>query len=297
MAEYEGSAAADALWAAITDEPLPEGAHDDPEFLAEHRSATADVALLREQLGLIGAALAEDETSVTAGTGEGTQTRPSAVSPSASASPSSSLPSPRARGTRRPPGAAKRRTRHPGALAVTLGTLAATAVATLVVGMGWLLAQGGDGAMGASDSSGAKAVSSGSPDGSANASTGASTGAGDSTGDSASLSAPGYLACTRLVAEGTVAEVEQVPGTGQDRITLDVDRYYKPDKGKAEIAFVTDADADPRLHRGDHVLIGIPLHGESAVVQAVGEKDIARERAWITEALPASRGLRCEESG
>ncbi|MCZ0999044.1 hypothetical protein O1M63_14470 [Streptomyces mirabilis] len=56
MAEYEG---VDALLAAITDEALPEGAGDDPEFLAEHRSAVADVALLREQLAVIGDALAD----------------------------------------------------------------------------------------------------------------------------------------------------------------------------------------------------------------------------------------------
>lgn len=56
MAEYEG---VDALLAAITDEALPEGAGDDPEFMAEHRSAVADVALLREQLAVIGDALAD----------------------------------------------------------------------------------------------------------------------------------------------------------------------------------------------------------------------------------------------
>jgi hypothetical protein len=36
VAEYEG---VDALLAAITDEAPPEGAGDDPEFMAEHRSA------------------------------------------------------------------------------------------------------------------------------------------------------------------------------------------------------------------------------------------------------------------
>ena len=57
MAEYEGM---DALMAAITDEPLPEGARDDAEFLAEHRSALADIALLREQLRLMGDTLAAE---------------------------------------------------------------------------------------------------------------------------------------------------------------------------------------------------------------------------------------------
>lgn len=53
-AEYDG---VDALMAAITDEPLPRGADTDAGFMAEHRAAKAEVALLREQLGIIGEAL------------------------------------------------------------------------------------------------------------------------------------------------------------------------------------------------------------------------------------------------
>ncbi|MGW2945156.1 hypothetical protein ACWDAF_25905, partial [Streptomyces sp. NPDC001226] len=54
-AEYDG---ADALMAAITGEPLPEAARADAEFMAGHRAAAADVALLREQLSAIGDVLA-----------------------------------------------------------------------------------------------------------------------------------------------------------------------------------------------------------------------------------------------
>ncbi|MEU1179229.1 hypothetical protein ABZ464_16545 [Streptomyces sp. NPDC005820] len=50
---------ADALMAAITGDPLPDGTRADPASQAAHRAATADVALLREQLGLIAAALTE----------------------------------------------------------------------------------------------------------------------------------------------------------------------------------------------------------------------------------------------
>lgn len=134
MAEYEG---VDALLAAITDEPLPEGAHEDAEFMAEHRSAAADLTLLREQLALIGDALADGaETTEAAPSRKGRRTGKS-------------------RGTRKPrnrcPAAApKQRSRHPGALAVTVGTLVTAVVALMVVGMGWLIVQGGAG--GASDS-------------------------------------------------------------------------------------------------------------------------------------------------
>ncbi len=52
--EHDG---VDALMAAITDEPLPDAARADAGFMAEHATATAEVALLREQLGIIGQAL------------------------------------------------------------------------------------------------------------------------------------------------------------------------------------------------------------------------------------------------
>lgn len=57
-AENQGRGA-DALMAAITGEPLSDEARADAAFMAEHDSAAADLALLREQLGIIGHALAE----------------------------------------------------------------------------------------------------------------------------------------------------------------------------------------------------------------------------------------------
>ncbi|MCT7353128.1 hypothetical protein N4P33_13225, partial [Streptomyces sp. 15-116A] len=53
--EYDGM---DALMAAILDEPLPAEAERDPAFMTAHGEAAADIALLREQLTLIGDALA-----------------------------------------------------------------------------------------------------------------------------------------------------------------------------------------------------------------------------------------------
>ncbi|WP_330304605.1 MULTISPECIES: hypothetical protein [unclassified Streptomyces] len=258
MAEYEG---VDALLAAITDEPLPEGAHEDAEFMAEHRSAAADLTLLREQLALIGDALADGaETTEAAPSRKGRRTGKS-------------------RGTRKPrnrcPAAApKQRSRHPGALAVTVGTLVTAVVALMVVGMGWLIVQGGAG--GASDS--AKA-----------------SGADAKDGAGASLSAPGYLACSRLVVEGTVAEIEPLPGADQDRITLDVTRSYKPAQGKAQVTFLFDEGVGPRPHKGQQVLVAIRHDAVVPDKWVTGKKDIAAERRWIVDALPQSRGLHCEE--
>ncbi|MFD3932238.1 hypothetical protein [Streptomyces sp. NPDC058614] len=245
MAEYQG---VDALLAAITDEPLPEGAQDDAEFMAEHRSAVADMALLRERLTAMGDALAD---------------RTEAPEPEPEPVPK---PVPKPVPVRAP----RKRTRRP--LVLALGTLAATAVAAMVVGMGWLIMQAGSGVSSISDDSGSAEKAAG--------------------GDS-SMSAPGYLACSRLVVEGTVAQVEQVPGAAMDRITLDVSRYYKPDKGKDQITFVMDENVDPRLHKGDHVLVGIPLNSASPDIWTTGEKEIAQERTWILDALPDSRDLTC----
>ncbi|PBC99009.1 hypothetical protein BX281_7102 [Streptomyces sp. Ag82_O1-15] len=247
MAEYEG---VDALLAAITDEALPEGAGDDPEFMAEHRSAVADVALLREQLADIGDALAD----------RAEEARPAPVR------------APRKR-TRRPEGAPRSRGRRP--LALVVGTLVVATVAAMVVGMGWILAHNGGGAMSTSDSSGAKAADSG------------------TAGGSASLSAPGYLACARLVAEGTVAHVEPLPGTTENRITLHVDRYYKPEKGKAEVVLVLDEEVASRPREGERVLVALQHDPATPTGWTTGEKAIADERAWIVKALPASRTLTC----
>ncbi|MEU9591230.1 hypothetical protein AB0D84_16105, partial [Streptomyces sp. NPDC048193] len=55
MAAEQHPGGPDALMAAITGEPLPPGS--DADVQEAHRSATADVALLREQLAFLGQAL------------------------------------------------------------------------------------------------------------------------------------------------------------------------------------------------------------------------------------------------
>ncbi|MER5523135.1 hypothetical protein ABT075_00775 [Streptomyces sp. NPDC002677] len=188
---------------------------------------------------------------------------------------------------RRPAPARAHRTRRP-VRGFAFGGLAVAAVAGVLSGMIWLLGQtGGVNSMsgGSSEDSGAKAAGSaaaGSP-----------------------LFGPGYLACTRLIAEGEVTRVQRVPGgSGQERITLHVTRSYKPEegkpeegkpeKGKKEITFLADEDAVHKaLHKGDHVLVA--LAEDSAVPDhvVVGEKSIARERAGLAGALSESRYTTC----
>lgn len=241
MAEHDHEGVVDALMAAITDEPPPARALDDPEFAAEHRAALADVARLREQLGLVGEALAGP------------------------------APPP----VRTPAPATARRGARPFALA--LRTLAAAVVAGLAVGAGWMITQGGAGS-GASSRAEKNSVHEGP----------------DEAGTLEPWGAAGYLACARLVVEGTVVRVEPVPGTGQDRVTLDVTRRYKPDEGADEVAFPVQADADPGPREGDHVLVGIAETAATPDLWAVGEEEVAAERARILDAPAGPESAVCE---
>ncbi|MFF0003974.1 hypothetical protein ACFYQT_11090 [Streptomyces tibetensis] len=247
--DQAGRDGADALMAAITGEAPPREARTSEAFMAEYRAATADVGLLREQLGLIGHALAEPPEVPGSETGGGASVTPLSA-----------------------------RRRRPEPLVVALKGLVAAVGASLVIGMGWLVVQSGD--MGAgSDQGGSSAADS-------------SAGRPHTEAD-AKLGNTGYLACARIVVEGTVAEVETVPGSGEDRITLDVTRYYKPDKGRVQITFPMETGAVPSLRAGDHMLVGVSGDQAHPDMWATGEKEIARERAWITDALPASRTIPC----
>ncbi|MFI8187461.1 hypothetical protein ACIF8T_01395 [Streptomyces sp. NPDC085946] len=256
----------DALMAALLDEPLPPQAARDPEFTAAHRAAAADVAVLRTQLGLIGEALAHD-----GGT-------PAAASASVSTAPEAAAgggpaPGPEASGLApvRPLPARPRRRRP---LALALRTAAAAAAATAVVGLGWLVAGSGGGTDGAG---------------------GSQADAGSAKEARSSYAGPGHLACARLVAEGTVGAVEPVPGTGRERVTLDVTRTYLPEQGSTdEVSFVRTEGVHPALRVGDEVLVVLGRDGAVPDALAAGEEDVARERARILGELPRARELGCQ---
>ncbi|KKD06573.1 hypothetical protein [Streptomyces sp. WM6386] len=248
-AEHDGI---DALMAAITDEPLSEEARGDSAFMAEHRSASADLALLREQLGVIGHALAEP------------------VQAPAPAPAPSLVPAPK------PARVGPSRTRR-WVPKLALGGLAVAAAASVVAGLGWLIATGGPDAMSGSEDSGSSAQKSG-----------ADADAGTRFGS------PYYLACTRLVVEGTVTSVERLVDGVQLRITVEVSRYYKQDGQQPDtLTYVIEDTFSRGLVKGDQVLFGVPKGDAVPDHWVVGEKAVARERAWITASLPESRKLTC----
>ncbi|MGW9030021.1 hypothetical protein ACWGQ5_39175 [Streptomyces sp. NPDC055722] len=264
-AEYDG---ADALMAAITGEPLPDAARADAEFMAGHRAALADVAVLREQLGIIGDALAAPP---------GEASSPAAVR----ASRKDAAPDEAGRVTDRDiPHVPRpvRRARRGRALRIAFGSLAAVAALAVVVGLGRLLSLSGA----QSDSKGSADV--------ASKSAGA---AGKTDGDGPVPSDPEReVACSRLVVEGTVAEVGPL-GDPRIRVVLTVTRYYRPDHGPARVTFLLDRGAEPQPRRGQHVLIRIPQGADGPTLWAVGGERVAANRAWITGALPGSLHTAC----
>ncbi|MGX1312175.1 hypothetical protein RKD24_002294 [Streptomyces calvus] len=318
-AERDGTAYAaerdgmDALMSALFDEPPPADAQRDPAFLAARDAAAADLAVLREQLTLIGDALATPPGTKDTAPGRlraahpggrpepGTGTRqtalphprhPATADDGPGPSPAAGLPlsappsrptagshgSHGSRGSREAHGPGPRRARR-RPVKVALGALVAAAAATLVVGTGWLVTQSG----GTSDAAADKAA------------------VADSGAEGGVLfGSPRYLACARLVAEGTVLAVEPVPGSaGTERVTFEASRVYKSEgeddgAGDREIVFLRETAGGPPLHPGDGVLVGLPRHGDRPDTLIAGEQHIAPERTRIADSLPRSRGLSCD---
>ncbi|MFF2845722.1 hypothetical protein ACFVT5_05255 [Streptomyces sp. NPDC058001] len=245
----------DPLMLALTDEPLPDAARDDPETLAAHRAAVADIAELHVKIRQLGDTLAARETAP--------------------------APTPAPALTPRPvPARPRRRVR------IALGALVTACALAVFGGFGWLVVQGGG--MGANDTSAAskgdaKDVA---PEG------GQRDQGQNGQGDLGDLSPEGYVACARLIVEGEVTRVEPLAGGDQDRITLTVDHYYKPSEGDKVVTFVMDRAVDPRLRIGETALIGIPHGSGMPDIWATGA-DIPAQRAWIKEALPGSSALTC----
>ncbi|MFE0100347.1 hypothetical protein [Streptomyces sp. NPDC059009] len=261
VAENSDALSPDVLMAAVTGEALPQDAHDDAGLVAEYEAAVADVRVLREQLRVVGDGLAGGPAK------SGHPAGP--VAPGRSVRPGTS-------GSSRPSGSSSAARRAFLALAAVLACV-------LVGGLGLLMARSGTGT-GGDDADAAKS------DGKAAAprSPGHDSGA-ENGGQNEKRSPEGYVACARLIVEGTVTRVEPLPGGVRDRITLDVARYYKPDKGARKVTFEMEVNVDPRLRPGDRTLIGIPRGQRAPDIRSTG-KDIATTRLWVERALPGARG-------
>ncbi|WP_203615360.1 hypothetical protein [Streptomyces sp. SID13726] len=223
----------DALMAAITGEEPGEQARADGAFMAEYRAAEADLALLRQQLGILGETL--------------------------TAAPPVPDPVPLR------PSRARRRTR-----ALAFGTLAVATVAAVVTGLGWLVGHSGSDRLSSADSGASKADA------------------------GVRFGTPVYLACATTVAEGEVTVVKKLPATGELQVTVHVSRYFKQTRDLDHLTYVIgEYDLPAPLAQGTRVLFGVSGGAPNPDHWAVGEKEVARERAWVTAALPESRTLSC----
>jgi hypothetical protein len=252
--EAEGDARTDALLAAITDEPLPQEALNDPEFMAEHRSAVADVAALREQLMVMGDTLAAESERSPADTVPVTTARP--AKPARSWQP------------RRYAGLAV------GALVIATGT-------TLLGGLVWLGVQNSGG--------GDAGVSSDSAAGKAESSSGEDTATGK-----APYSPETYIACSKVLVQGTVLSVTRRDDgdvrvvleakrylrpeqTVAEHPTIAVNLY---DSARAD------------LKVGVEALVRVPVHTQEPQEWKVGP-EAADARDELVDALPGAHGLKC----
>ncbi|MFJ8936093.1 hypothetical protein ACIRL0_10300 [Streptomyces sp. NPDC102365] len=272
----------DALLVAITDEPLPAGARDDPRFMARHRSAVADVALLREQLRVIGDTLADDGPPAARVPSPGRPGDGRKAGPPRAPAPPGAPKQPT--GPRRPHRPHRSR-RYAGA---AVGALVIAAGTTLLGGLVWLGVQGGGGGGAADSDAGAKSDSS----------AGRSE---DSGGDTSSLSPEMRLACSKVLAEGTVRNVTSTGG-GNVRVVLEVRRYYRPEQPVADHPTVTvtlPGAAREDLKPGTYALVRVPLYPRGPLDDESGRPDyetgrgVGDAREEIVGALPGARGLEC----
>ncbi|MGV9886263.1 hypothetical protein [Streptomyces sp. NPDC003395] len=290
----------DPLMAVLTGEGLPDEAVTDPSVLAAYQAAEADVTLLRTHLKHLGNTLADTPPSTLSPADEdrtcpthspdGHRTPPRgagncATGHDAPADENRARPTLSPDGHRTPPRGAgncatghdapadknrtrtrpRARRRHP----VALATLVTAVAVSAALGLARLAAApGGETADGASSK--------------------ADTGAG-----AARESAAGYLACARLVVEGTVTAVAPGRQAGQRRVTLHVTRSYKPATAPADITFTWEDFLDPRPAKGDHALVGIPRNADVPDTWVVDPREMAQERDWLAGGLSGATTTAC----
>jgi hypothetical protein len=175
---------------------------------------------------------------------------------------------------------------------MALGALAVVCAGALVAGLGWLLAAaGGQHGQAASDAAGGAGSAPGADRGEVGSAAPRQPGPG-AQDSGPQGSGERYVACARLIAEGTVDTVERLPGGSRYRITLRVERYYRPAQGAPEATFVWSTAAVPAPRPGQHVLVGIPRGAQSPDLWSTGA-DVPHDRAWILAALPEAGDEGC----
>ncbi|MFE5794397.1 hypothetical protein ACFQ8C_17680 [Streptomyces sp. NPDC056503] len=270
----------DPLARALFPEDGPRDAGDDPEVAR----ALADVALIRERLGVLAAALTAEPVPTEPGSTGPVPTEPGSTEPG-SAGPVAPEPGPPEpeQEQEREPGPAERavRPRRRGRIAAW-ALAACVALGALGTGGAWLAARPG-GLDGAVD------------------------GAGD-----AKLTPAGIVACATDVAEGTVVRAEPLAEEGEFRVVLRVERAYKPAGGGGELTFTGWAAEGSFYRAGTRMLVVVsrfPDEGALTFRQdmeppgELGEDvgpvrdELEYGRKWVEAALPDAAGAPCPGRG
>ncbi|MFE7135963.1 hypothetical protein ACFVIM_34450 [Streptomyces sp. NPDC057638] len=116
----------------------------------------------------------------------------------------------------------------------------------------------------------------------------------------AKLTASGIVACSNVIAEGTVARTERAGA--RTRVVLDVARYlvpeYRADERKPpETAFTVPAAEAASFVIGKRVLVQVPVFPDEPVMEFSGAAEIAGGWEWFSAALPGSRAAGCTHPG
>ncbi|MCT9078523.1 hypothetical protein [Streptomyces fulvoviolaceus] len=115
-------------------------------------------------------------------------------------------------------------------------------------------------------------------------------------GSQSLLTYEGLIACSSAVAEGTVERVDPVGGD-RYRVTLDVDRYYKPASGERRLTFTEEGANVPAYYKtGVRMLVLVSsLPGEGP--ESYSGDDLAEGRRDVEDALPGAQGIKCDGPG
>ncbi|WP_424855683.1 hypothetical protein [Streptomyces sp. SAI-170] len=116
-------------------------------------------------------------------------------------------------------------------------------------------------------------------------------------GSEALLTDEGVVACSRQIAEGTVAEVEPLGAGERFRIVLDVERSYKPRPGEPRLVFTDRGPGVPEYYRpGTRMLVLVSgIEGEPPLTYPAGDLD--QGRRMVERALPGAADLGCTGAG
>ncbi|MFF0444820.1 hypothetical protein ACFYT4_00085 [Streptomyces sp. NPDC004609] len=220
-------------------------------------AAARDMRILGEQLRLIGDALAREEPPRRPGPSPEPDLRPDPRSPSRPDPRPRSQPGPGLRPVPQRGPRPKRRRRLAAALAASAAVLAT--LAGIGIGVQYQAARGG-----AADA------------------------------ESAKLTAEGYTACARLIAEGTVVRTESVPG--RTRVVLKVESYLKPAAGPKEQEFLVPREETANVLVGTRLLVIVSRLPEEGVSYYTGA-EIPSGRSWVTEGLAGDADLPCPGAG